>query len=151
MPAARRSAGLTLFWKIHRWIYAISGGRLGSNLMGIQIIRLTTVGRRSGQPRSVLLNAFPIKGEYVVVGSNAGADSHSLWFLNLQANPAVTVEISGTQFEAFARITHGEEREQLWADVVSADPSYDEYPRRTDRKIPVVVLERQSGDLEQTT
>ena len=85
-----------------------------------------------------------------MVGSNAGADSHSLWFLNLRANPAVTVEMSGTQFKAIARITQGEEREQLWAKVVSADASYDEYPQRTEREIPVVVLERQTGNLEQT-
>ena len=129
-------------------IYAISSGRLGSNLMGIQIIQLTTIGRKSGLPRSVLLNVFPIEGEYVVVGSNAGADTQSHWFLNLQANPAVTVEISETQFEAVARITDGEEREQLWAEVVSADPTYEEYPHRTEREIPVVVLERQTEDLE---
>ena len=129
-------------------IYAISSGRLGSNLMGIQIIQLTTIGRKSGLPRSVLLNVFPIEGEYVVVGSNAGADTQSHWFLNLQANPTVTVEILETQFEAVARITDGEEREQLWAEVVSADPTYEEYPHRTEREIPVVVLERQTEDLE---
>ncbi len=111
--------------------------------MIIEAIRLTTVGRKSGQPRSVLLNTFLIDGEYVVVGSNAGADSHSLWYLNLQATPAVMVEIAGTKYEAAARITHGEEREQLWAEVIAADPSYAEYARRTEREIPVVVLERQ--------
>ena len=62
-------------------------------MLGIQIVKLTTIGRKSGNPRSVLLNVFLIEADYVVVGSNAGADKHSLWFLNLQANPAVTVEI----------------------------------------------------------
>ncbi len=139
---------LALFWKIHRRIYTIFKVRLESNLIGIQIIQLTTIGRKSGLPRSVLLNVFPIEGEYVVVGSNAGADTHSLWFLNLQANPNVKFEISGTRFDAVARITAGEEREQLWAEVVSADPTYEEYPHRTEREIPVVVLERQTEDLE---
>jgi len=110
-------------------------------VLGIQIIKLTTIGRKSGQPRSVLLNAFLIEADYVVVGSNAGADTHSLWFLNLQANPAVTVEVSGEQFEAVARITEGQERDRLWAEVVLADPSYSEYLARTERVIPAVVLE----------
>lgn len=145
MPAARHSVALTLFWMLHRWVYAISGGRLGLSFMGIQIIRLTTIGRKSGRLHRVLLNMFPIEGKAIVVGSNAGADSHSDWFLNLQANPAVTVEVSGTQFEASARITLDEERERLWAEVVSADPSYSEYLARTERAIPVVVLEPDLG------
>ena len=109
--------------------------------MGIQIIRLTTIGRKTGRPHRVLLNMFPIDGKYMVVGSNAGADNHSDWFLNLQATPAVAVELSGTQNEAVARITEGQERDRLWAEVVSADPSYSEYLVRTERVIPVVVLE----------
>ena len=109
--------------------------------MGIQIVRLTTVGRKSGRAHRVLLNMFPIHGTSVVVGSNAGADTHPHWFLNLQANPAVTIELSGSQYEAGARITDGEEREQLWDEVVSADRSYSEYASRTEREIPVVVLD----------
>lgn len=108
--------------------------------MGIQIIRLTTIGRKSGRLHRVLLNLFPIGGKSVVVGSNAGADTHSHWFLNLKATPEVTVDLSGEQYDAVARITDGEEREQLWAEVVSADPSYSEYLARTERVIPVVVL-----------
>ncbi|MEE9217040.1 MAG: nitroreductase family deazaflavin-dependent oxidoreductase [Anaerolineales bacterium] len=150
MPAARRSALLTAFWKFHRWIYEWSGGRIGSRLMGIQIIRLTTIGRKSAKPRSVLLNAFPVGENFAIVGSNAGGDSHPLWYLNLRANPAATVDIAGSQFGAVARFTQGEERDRLWAEVISANPSYAEYSERTDRLIPVVVLERQTGDLEPT-
>lgn len=142
MPAARRSALLSAFWKGHRWIYEWSGGRLGSRLMGIQIIRLTTIGRKSGKPRNVLLNAFPVGDDYAIVASNAGGDSHPLWYLNLRANPTATVDVAGSQFAAVARVTQGEERGRLWAEVIVADPSYAEYPERTDRLIPVVVMER---------
>jgi deazaflavin-dependent oxidoreductase (nitroreductase family) len=98
----------------------------------------------SGQPRSVLLNAFPAGDHYVVVGSNAGYDFHSKWYLNLKDNPNVTVEISGEQYSAIARDTEGEERDRLWAEVIEADPSYAGYEFRTERQIPVVVLERRS-------
>ncbi len=110
--------------------------------MGIQIIRLTTIGRKSGKPRSVELNAFPVGDNYAIVGSNLGRDSHPLWYLNLRANPTVTVDIAGSQFTAVARDTQGEERDRLWAEVIAADPSYAEYPERTERLIPVVVMER---------
>ena len=111
--------------------------------MGIQIVRLTTTGRKSGKPRSVLINAFPVDDKHVIVGSNAGDDSHPLWYLNLKANPAVTVDLAGSQFTAVARDTQGEERDRLWTEVIAADPSYAEYRKRTKRLIPLVVLERQ--------
>jgi len=149
MPAVRRSLLLKSFWRIHRWIYARSGGQIGSKIMGTQVIRLTTLGRKSGQPRSVLLNGFLVDGEYVVVGSNAGAESHSHWYLNLATNPAVKFEVGGLQIEAVARTTQGDERDRLWSEVTSADPSYAEYPRRTEREIPIVVLERQNEDNQQ--
>ncbi len=110
--------------------------------MGNPIVRITTTGRKSGQPRSVLIYAFPIGEEYIVVGSNAGADTHSQWYLNLRSNPNVTVELSGETFGALARETESEEHDRLWARVLEMDPSYAAYQQRTERMIPVVVLER---------
>ena len=132
---------MTAFWKVHRWIYDRSGGRIGSSTLGKQIVRLTIIGRKSGQPRSVLLYAFPAGDSYAVVASNLGDDAYPLWYLNLKANPAVTVEIEGRRFEAVAREAEGEERERLWAGVTVADPTYTEYQKRTERVIPVIVLE----------
>ena len=111
--------------------------------MGIQVIRLTTIGRKSGEPRRVLLNAFPVGDNYAIVGSNLGDDSHPLWYLNLRANRTVRVDLAGSEFTAAARDTRGEERDRLWAEVIAADPSYAEYQERTERLIPIVVLERQ--------
>ena len=132
---------MTAFWKIHRWIYDRSGGRIGSSTLGKQIVRLAIIGRKSGQPRSVLLYAFPAGDSYAVVASNLGDDAYPLWYLNIRANPAVTVEIEGRQFEAVAREAEGEERERLWAGVTAADPTYTEYQKRTERVIPVIILE----------
>lgn len=146
MPAVRRSALLSEFWKIHKWIYAWSGGRLGSRIMGKQIIRLTTIGRRSGQPRSVMLFAFQIDADPIVVASNVGDDSHPLWYLNLKSNPNVTVDLSGSQFAAIARVAQGHERDRLWAEAITAEPGYAEYQAQIERQIPVVVLERKTED-----
>ncbi len=132
---------MTAFWKAHRWIYDRSGGRIGSSTLGKQIVRLTIIGRKSGQPRSVLLYAFPAGDSYAVVASNLGDDAYPLWYLNLKAKPAVTVEVEGRRFEAVAREAEGEERSSLWAGVTAADPTYTEYQKRTERVIPVIVLE----------
>ena len=132
---------MTTFWKVHRWIYDRSGGRVGSSTLGKQIVRLTTIGRKSGKPRSVLLYAFPAGDTHAIVASNLGDDAYPLWYLNLKANPAMTVEIEGMRFEAVAREAEGEERERLWAAVTAADPAYTEYQKRTERAIPVMVLE----------
>ena len=146
MPTAKRSALLSTFWKIHKWIYVRSEGRLGSHIMGIQIVRLTTIGRRSGRPRSVMLYAFQAEANPVVVASNAGDDSHPLWFLNLKSNPNVTVDLSGSQFAAIARVAQGDERDRLWAEAIAAEPGYAEYQAQIKRQIPVVVLERKTDD-----
>ncbi len=136
---------MTGFWKVHRWIYDRSGGRIGSSTLGKQIVRLTIIGRKSGQPRSVLLYAFPAGDSYAVVASNLGDDAYPLWYLNLKVNPAVTVEVEGMHFEAVAREAEGEERSSLWAGVTAADPAYTEYQARTERVIPVIVLEVREG------
>jgi len=132
---------MTVVWKVHRWIYDRLGGRIGSSTLGKRIVRLTIIGRKSGQPRSVLLYAFPAGDSYAVVASNLGDDAYPLWYLNIKTNPAVTVEIEGTRFEAVAREAEGEERERLWAAVTEADPTYTQYQKRTERVIPVMVLE----------
>lgn len=132
---------MTAFWRVHRWIYDRSGGRIGSSTLGKQIVRLTIIGHKSGQPRSVLLYAFPAGDSYAVVASNLGDDAYPFWYLNLKANPALTVEIEGRRFEGVAREAEGEERSRLWAGVTAADPTYTEYQKRTERVIPVIVLE----------
>ena len=137
----RRSRLTTLFWRVHRWLYLASGGRLGVGILGQSALLLTTVGHKSGEPRRVALFYFPHGESYVVVASNAGAPHHPHWYHNLMATPEAEVRIGRRRLAVRAREAEGEERERHWAQVVAADPTYAEYQKRTERRIPLVVLE----------
>jgi deazaflavin-dependent oxidoreductase (nitroreductase family) len=127
----------------HRAITTLSFGRLGWRAMGMPVIELTTTGRTSGQPRAVFLTSPLETGDgLVIVASRGGDDHHPAWFLNLRDDPEVQVSVEGGERRGMvARVTDGDEREQLWAELTEAYPHYGGYQRRTEREIPVVVLE----------
>lgn len=127
----------------HRLLIRLSGGRIGHSAMGMPVVELTTTGRRSGEPRTVLLTA-PVHGDgsYVVVASRGGDDKHPAWFLNLQANPDVRVAVQGAEpVPMRARIASPEERARLWPEVTERFRNYEGYQRSTTREIPLVHLE----------
>lgn len=103
---------------------------------------LTTTGRKSGQPRDNPLICAADGDDYIVIASQAGAPTHPQWYHNLLADPHVSVQVKADRFDAVARIAEGEERDRLWRLAATAWPNYDVYQTRTDRVIPVVVLER---------
>jgi deazaflavin-dependent oxidoreductase (nitroreductase family) len=103
---------------------------------------LTTIGRRSGREIVSPLYFAEDDGRYVIIASYAGSDAHPKWYLNLEANPSVTVQIKGDRFPATARTAEGEEQERLWRLMADQYSFYDGYREATDRNIPVVVLER---------
>jgi deazaflavin-dependent oxidoreductase (nitroreductase family) len=106
------------------------------------ILLLTTTGRRSGEPRTMPL-IFTYDGDdLVIVASKGGVDEHPAWYLNLQSDPEAEVQVKGDVFKVRARDAEGEERERLWRQMAEVWPDYDAYQQRTDRRIPVVVLER---------
>jgi proline iminopeptidase len=110
---------------------------------GSTILLLTTTGRRTGQETTTPL-IYNLDGDTpVVVASQGGAPDHPGWFKNLSKTPEVRVQIKGDRFRARARVAEGEERERLWELMNQVWPHYDEYATRTDRVIPVVVLERE--------
>ncbi len=109
---------------------------------GVLTLILTTTGRRSGQPRSNALIFGEDGDHYLVVASKGGAPKHPGWYLNLVAHPEVEVQVKDDRFRARARTAEGTERERLWTLMTGIWPDYDAYQRRTDREIPVVVLER---------
>lgn len=148
MPAARRSRVLTLFWRVHRWVFNISDGRIGSNLFGAKVLRLTTKGRRTGELRAIMISYFPEGGSYVIVGSNAGANWHPAWYLNLQSDPAAEIQIGRKRSYVRARTAVDEERERLWSKIVNQERSFIEYQNRMRRQIPVVVLDPVEMDAE---
>jgi len=141
MPALKRSKAIELFWKFHPWLYRVSGGRIGGRVIGLPVLLLTTKGRKSGAARTRALTYFPKGDRAIVVASYLGEPRHPDWWLNLKANPAATV-LRGNQATAMrARETDGEEREQLWREIVATAQDYAEYQGRTRRRIPIVVLE----------
>lgn len=107
-----------------------------------EILLLTTVGRKSGSERTQALIFREIDGNYVIVASKGGNPQHPRWYLNLRDEPEVGVQVKGDRFKANARVAEGEERERLWRHMTEVWPDYDRYQTRTDREIPVVVLER---------
>ena len=132
-----------LFGKEHVQRYLATDGAEGYDwLKGTTILILTTTGRRSGRQHSTPLIFSHHGGDYLVVASKGGADEPPQWYLNLQANPHVQVQVKGDRFSAHARTATAQEKPQLWAAMAQVWPDYDEYQRRTDRDIPVVVLQR---------
>ncbi|MDQ4118901.1 MAG: nitroreductase family deazaflavin-dependent oxidoreductase [Actinomycetota bacterium] len=127
----------------HRVLIAVTGGRVGRDAFGMPVLELTTVGRRSGEPRSVLLTAPLTDGDaYVVVASRGGDDRHPAWFLNLRDRPDVEVAVKdGPRRPMRARIADRETRARLWPQIAGRYRNYAGYQRRTEREIPLVLLE----------
>jgi len=131
-----------LFLDEHVRVYRETGGQRGYHWRGTTILLLGTVGRRTGEQRTTPL-IHRVDGErFVVVASKGGAPDDPAWFKNLAAEPAVTVQVLDEVFPARASVAQGSERERLWALMSEVWPAYEEYRQRTDREIPVVVLER---------
>ncbi|GAA3835237.1 MULTISPECIES: nitroreductase family deazaflavin-dependent oxidoreductase [Amycolatopsis] len=109
---------------------------------GTTILILFTKGRKSGQERRHALIFREHEGAYLVVASKGGTDAPPAWFVNLQADPNVEVQIKGERFKAVARVATPDEKPAMWAKMAEVWPDYDEYQKKTSREIPVVVLER---------
>jgi proline iminopeptidase len=132
-----------LFGEEHVRRYQETDGEVGHVWKeGSTILLLTTIGRRTGYETTTPL-IYNLDGDTpVIVASKGGAPDHPGWFKNLVKTPEVVVQIKGDRFGARARVAEGAERERLWELMTDVWPHYDEYATRTDREIPVVVLER---------
>ncbi|MGH9289993.1 MAG: nitroreductase family deazaflavin-dependent oxidoreductase [Acidimicrobiales bacterium] len=128
---------------VHRTVLRISGGRLGWQTANMPVVELTTTGRKSGQPHTVLLTSPARDGDaIVVVASRGGADRHPAWFLNLRDHPDVDVAVGGEPKRPMrARVADPDERARLWPQVVAKYKGYGNYQTKTDREIPLVLLE----------
>lgn len=127
----------------HRAALKVTGNRVGASFGGMPSLELTTTGRKSGQPRSVMLTSPLQEGEtYVVVASRGGDDIHPAWFLNLRDNPQVEVRVVGQPERRMrARVASAEERARMWPLITSKYRNYAGYQTRTSREIPLVLLE----------
>lgn len=127
--------------KLHASLFRATNGRVGGRMVGSPVLLLVTTGRRSGLRRTTPLLYLEDENRQVIVASNGGAAKHPVWWLNLQANPEATVEVGGRKTRVRAIETQGEEKVRLWKKLVEMYPSYESYQRRTDREIPVALLE----------
>ena len=147
---ARGDRLIKLMSKANTGLYRRTGGRVGGRFGGAPVCLLTTTGRRSGQPRTMpllYLEGGPGPGDgddVVVVASKGGFSQHPQWYLNLLADPEVTVEIGRRRRAMTARVATDDEKAALWPRLVAMYRSYDDYQARTDRDIPVVILSPRS-------
>ena len=128
---------------VHRAVLALSGGRAGWRVSGMPVLQLTTTGRRTGRPRTVMLTTPTRVGQaLVVVASRGGDDLNPSWFLNLQENPDVQVAVQGRPTQPMrARVATPQEHDDLWPRIIADHKNYADYQSKTNRVIPLVLLE----------
>jgi deazaflavin-dependent oxidoreductase (nitroreductase family) len=135
-PAARATN------RLHQLVFNVSKGRVGRRMMHVEIVMLTTTGRRSGKSRRSMVGAPIIDDERIVVcASYGGAPNDPQWVLNLRSNPTVELTHRGRTRSMQAREAEGDERDALWARVVIAYRGYETYQAKAQRQIPVIILE----------
>ena len=122
------------------FIYRLTHGRLGGQVQGLQVLLLTTDGRKTGKKRTTPLGYFIDDGSYIIIASNAGFDTNPAWFYNLCTNPRVMIEVRDQQMEAEAEVAEPKKRNTLWGRLISLAPGYANYTTKTAREIPMVVL-----------
>jgi F420H(2)-dependent quinone reductase len=122
-------------------LYEATGGKEGGTLQEKPVVILSTRGRHSGKVRKTPLMRVEQNGTYAVVASLGGAPKHPVWYLNLIASPEAKLQDGANIYEMGAREVHGDEKARWWEVAVAAWPPYAEYQTKTDRQIPVVVLE----------
>jgi deazaflavin-dependent oxidoreductase (nitroreductase family) len=118
-----------------------SGGTEGNELNGMPVVVLTSVGRKSGKLRKSPLMRVEHEGKYAAVASLGGAPKNPVWYYNVVANPHVELRDGPVVKDMIAREVTGDEKAQWWERAVAAFPPYADYQKKTDRQIPVFVLE----------
>jgi len=131
------------FWStLHAATYRVTDGRVLNRVLGMSVVQLTTTGRRSGTPRPTMLTAPIVEpGCIVLVASNGGDDRDPQWYRNVLVRPEVSVMREGATTAMRARVATGTERSELWQRIRAVTHTYDHYQGRTDRQLPIVVLE----------
>jgi deazaflavin-dependent oxidoreductase (nitroreductase family) len=128
------------FAQTHRLVYSLTNGRVTGKVGDAPVLMLTSLGRKSGQPRTTPLFYIQDGGSYVVAASNAGRDFHPAWYLNLQDDPAASVTVDNRSIPVRASTATPEEKGRLWPRFDQMFKGYEGYRARTDRDIPLVIL-----------
>lgn len=127
---------------VHRGVLTVTGGRIGGVGFGMPVLEVTTTGRKSGRPHTVMLTTPLREGDrIIIVASRGGDDRNPAWFLNLRDHPEVEVKPAGEEWRPMhAHVADATERAELWPRIIADHSNYAGYQRKTDREIPVVVL-----------
>ena len=140
-PDRVAEAGAWVLENGHRALLALTGGRFPRTVMGMLTVELHTVGRKSGQKRTVPLIYLRDGDNIVVVASQGGMKNNPAWYLNVTADPAVTIEVDGKKLALTARTADADEKAALWPRLVDLYADFDNYEAWTERDIPVVICE----------
>ena len=126
--------------RLHAALFRASGGRIGGRMVNSPVLLLNTTGRKSGKRRTTPLLYLQDNGSYVIVASNGGTAAHPAWWHNLRARIEATIEVGGRELRVRAEEAGPSERERLWPRLVAMYPPYEDYQKKTDREIPVLLL-----------
>jgi F420H(2)-dependent quinone reductase len=144
-PRALNAPWVTLIMKwmgrATTWVYRLSNGKLGGTFQSSPVALLTTTGRKSGEPRVSPLLYLREAGRVILVASQGGRDTNPMWYLNLKANPEVSVQIKGEVLQLQARDANADERGEYWSKLTAMYPTLDDYQSWTDRVIPIVICD----------
>lgn len=134
-----------MLMQAHSAVYRATGGKVGGRMFRSPVLLLNTTGRKSGTEKTTPLLYLQDGEDIAIVASNGGARKHPAWWLNLRANPEATVEIGDRKLRVRAEQASPDEKERLWPKLVEMYGSYEDYQRRTEREIPVIVLHPVNG------
>ena len=133
---------VTFFDKSNQWLYALTGGRFGGQLLFYSMLLLHTVGRKTGQTRTHTLLYVKDGGNMVICASNDGQAHFPAWYWNLQDHPRARVQAGRLTYDVVAQEAEGEEYERLWQRFLKATSLYADHRKRTDRHFPILILKR---------
>ena len=139
----RRTRLIVSLWRMHPHVYRATRGLIGRRIgLGMPVLVLDTIGRKTGARRTSAVAYLPDGERYVMIASNQGHTAHPAWLHNLRANPDATIQVGRRKLNVRAREAEGEERDRLWQKMTEVYPGFDLYDERAaGRRIPVVVLE----------
>jgi deazaflavin-dependent oxidoreductase (nitroreductase family) len=144
MPERSRPAQLPalvrLVIRAHTTLFRLTRGRLGARVVGAPVLLLTTIGRKTGKPRTTALIYLRDHGAFVIAASNGGVASHPTWYLNLKSYPEALVELPGQKLRVRAEQAGPDERARLWPLLTQLYSGYIQYQQKTTREIPVMLL-----------